>query len=247
MSFWVCGITLLLVGIKFFVHDANIEFLEINALFSSALGGAIFIIGFLLAGIITDYKEAEKIPAEFRAALENIWEEGVCFAKNKSSFNLPHHATRIRSVISTFLTGLSHDGQHHELEPCVDAINTLSESFAEMEKLGMPPNYVVRLESEQATLRRIVLRVYHIQRTQFLPSAHILVETLVFGIVTLLLFVRTEGSTETMVLFAFFSYFFLYIRMLIKALEKPFRQGDDTMDDVSLFLIREFKKKLETK
>lgn len=237
-------IATLLVAAKFPIHAWGLEFFSLNALFTSAIGGAIFIIGFLLAGIMADYKEAEKIPAELRSSLENIWEEGKFFNRDKKEFNLKKLQDNLLAIIQNFFKGLGHDGDHYKLEPCIESVNELSESFAQMEKLGMPPNYVVRLEGEQAALRRSVLRVYHIQRTQFLPSAHVLGESLALGVVILLLFVKTEGSPESVVLFGFISYLFLYIRQLIRTIEKPFRQGHNTMDDVSLFLLREFESKL---
>jgi len=113
-----------------------------------------------------------------------------------------------------------------------------------MERLGMPPNYVVRLEGEQAALRRHTLRVLHIQRTQFLPSAHVLAEALVFGVIALMLFLKTEGAPESLFLFGFISFLFLYIRRLIRTIEKPFHQEHESMDDVSLYLLREFRKQL---
>lgn len=244
VGLWTLAIVTLLIGAKFFIHAWGIEFFSLNALFTSAIAGAIFIMGFLLAGIMADYKEAEKVPAEFRSSLENIWEEGKFFNRDAQNFDLEKLRHNLIAVITTFFAGLGHEGDHYKLEPCVEAINRLSESFADMEKQGMPPNYIVRLEAEQASLRRSALRVYYIQRTQFLPSAHILAESLALGIVFLLLFVKTEGSPESVVLFGFISYIFLYIRRLIVTINKPFRQGDDTMDDVSLFLLREFESKL---
>lgn len=244
IGLWTFSIVGVLIASKFFIHTWELEFFSLNALFTSAIGGAIFIIGFLLAGIMADYKEAEKIPAELRSSLENIWEEGKFFNRDKKEFNLKKLHDNLLAIIQNFLKGLGHEGDHHKLEACIESINELSESFAQMEKLGMPPNYVVRLEGEQATLRKSVLRVYHIQRTQFLPSAHVLGESLVLGIIALLLFLKTEGSPESIVLFGFISYLFLYIRQLIRTIEKPFRQGDNTMDDVSLFLLREFQSKL---
>ncbi len=234
----------LLIAAKLAIHAWDLEFFSLSALVTSAIAGAIFIMGFLLAGIIADYKEAEKIPAEMRSSLENIWEEGKFFTRDKKEFDLQQLQDNLIDIVRSFLQGLGHEGDHYKLEPCIEAVNRLSESFAAMEKLGMPPNYVVRLEGEQTALRRSVLRVYHIQRTQFLPSAHVLAESLALGIVALLLFVKTEGSPESVVLFGFISYLFLYIRQLIRTIEKPFRQGHSTMDDVSLFLLREFEKKL---
>ena len=244
IGIWTLVIVAFLIAAKFFIHAWEFEFFSLNALFTSAIAGAIFIMGFLLAGIMADYKEAEKVPAEMRSSLENIWEEGKFFNRDKKEFNLKKLQNNLVGIIQSFFKGLGHEGDHCNLEPCVSSVNELSESLYEMEKLGMPPNFIVRLEGEQAALRRSVLRVYYIQRTQFLPSAHILAESLAFGIIFLLLFVKTEGSPEAIVLFGFLSYLFLYIRQLIITINKPFRQGDNTMDDVSLFLLREFESKL---
>lgn len=244
VGLWTLAIVALLIVAKFSIHAWGLELFSLNALFTSAIAGAIFIMGFLLAGIMVDYKEAEKIPAELRSSLENIWEEGKFFNRDKREFNLKQLQGNLIDIIQSFLKGLSHEGDHYNLEPCIESVNRLSESFADMEKLGMPPNYIVRLEGEQAALRRSILRVYHIQRTQFLPSVHVLAESLAIGIVALLLFVKTEGSPESIVLFGFISYLFLYIRQLIRTIEKPFRQDHNTMDDVSLFLLRELESKL---
>lgn len=241
---WTLAIVALLIAAKFFIHTWGLEFFSLNALFTSAIAGTIFIMGLLLASIMADYKEAEKVPAEFRSSLENIWEEAKFFNRDKKEFDLSKLKENLLAIIRNFFTGLGHEGDHYKLEPCIESVNGLSESFADMEKLGMPPNYIVRLEGEQAALRRSVLRVYYIQRTQFLPSAHVLAESLALGVVFLLLFVKTEGSPESIFLFGFISFLFLYIRQIIVAINKPFRQGDDTMDDVSLFLLREFESKL---
>lgn len=244
ISLWTMLVVFLLIVTKLVLHQWELEFFSMNALFSSAIAGAVFIIGFLLSGIMADYKEAERIPSEFRSALENIWEESKFFSRDRGEFDLDALKKNVLQILGDFFSGIGHKGDHHDLEPCVTSINKLSESFAQMEKLGMPPNYIVRLEGEQAMLRRSVLRVYHIQRTQFLPSAHILAELLTFGVIFLLLFLKTKGAPESLFLFGFIAYLFLYIRHLIRTIEKPFREDHKTTDDVSLFLLREFIKQL---
>ena len=64
------------------------------------------------------------------------------------------------------------------------------------------------------------------------------------SVIFLLLFLETEGSPESALMFGFVSYMFVYALYLIKLLEKPFRKGHDTLDDVSLFLLREFDMKI---
>ncbi len=61
-----------LIVAKYLVHTFQVEFLTLGALFSSVVAGAIFIVGSLLTSTLPDYKEAERLPAEIRVALEAI-------------------------------------------------------------------------------------------------------------------------------------------------------------------------------
>jgi len=236
---------LILIIIKFFVHKFKLEFLQINTLTGSAIAGGTFICSFLLSGLIADYKEAEKMPTEIRSSLENILEEAVLFKKNKIGYDLNKIRKTLLNVIQNFFKGVSHENNHDDLSLCIKSIDSLSDDFHQMENHGMLPNYLVRLKSEQGNLRKNVLRVFHIQKTQFLPSAYILAESIVSLLVFLLLFIKTEGSPESMILFGFISYMFIYITRLIRTIEQPFQEGDSSLDDVSLFLLHDFEEKLK--
>ncbi len=242
ICFWVVPLIILLVITKFFIHRFSLEFVAVSPLFTSTMAGSIFIISILLAGILADFKEAEKFPAEIRATLESILEEATLFYKKNNDFNLKKIHDTIHKIVQLFFKGIGHEGDHHDLNPCLNSINQLAASFTEMEQLGMPPNFLVRLKTEQGILRKTVLRIYQIQKTQFIPSVHILAESLIGFLTLFLLFLKTEGSPESFILFGFIAYFFLYIGRLIRVLEKPFREGHETMDDVSLFLLREMNR-----
>jgi sensor domain CHASE-containing protein len=91
------------------------------------------------------------------------------------------------------------------------AVEELSESFLELEESDVPASSVARLRQEQAGVRKGVLRVYHIQREEFLPSAHALIVSFVVMIVPLLMFTKIETEVVTLVTLAFLSFFFLYL------------------------------------
>lgn len=242
--------TLIFVGVlvtgKFLIHQSSLEFLTVNTLFTSAIAGTVFIIGFLLAGVFADYKEAEKVPAELSSSLESIWDEARVFKQRNTKFDSQKIRNTLIEIVKRFRKGLEHEGDHSNLRPAIDAVDTLTDSFAKMESLGMPPNYVVRLKTEQANIRKQILRVYHIQKMQFIPSVFVLAESIVAFVLFLLLFIKTEGSPESFIIFAFISYLFLYAVRLIRVLEKPFRKGHGSHDDVSIFLIREFEEELQS-
>ncbi len=59
LCFIVAVVVPLLSGVKTDVHYRGIELLDLNSLFTSGIGGAIFIVGFLPSNILADHKEAE--------------------------------------------------------------------------------------------------------------------------------------------------------------------------------------------
>ena len=58
---------------------------------------------------------------------------------------------------------------------------------------------MVRLRQEEAGLRKTALRIYHIHREEFLPSAYAMIVSFVILILLLLLFTTIEGPAETLV------------------------------------------------
>ena len=108
----------------------------------------------------------------------------------------------------------------------------------------MAANFVVRLRTNQDVIRRALLRIYTIQRVEFVPSVHVLVQTLVGSIVLLLLLLKTEGDPASALLFGFITYMFVYVLYLVRLLEQPFAKGHGSVDDVSFFLLDELERNL---
>ena len=225
---------------KSVIHWFQLEFLSLNALFTSAVAAAVFIIGFLLSGVLSDYKEADRIPGELRSALESIYADFKLYAQRSSEFSFERAKAHILAIASCFQGALK-DLEKCDLRPVLTHVEALSDSFVEMENGGVPANYIVRLKTDQSAIRKLLFRVSHIQKIQFVPSVHVLVQSLVFAIVTLLLFLKTEGSPESALIFGALSYMFIYSLYLVSTLEQPFRKARKSLDDVSLFLLREFE------
>jgi hypothetical protein len=217
-----------------------LEFLTLNALFTSGIAGAIFILGFLLSSVLADYKEAERIPTEIRVALEAIHGDVESFAAVNDKIDPGACRAMLKNVVHLLREGLGHGNNHSNLRPVLEQVEDLNSIFVDLEQLGIPANYIVRLRTAQDSLRRAVARIYHIQKVQFVPSVHILTQSLVASIVLMLLFLKTEGSPESALMFGFICYLFIYALYLIQLLEQPFQKGHNTFDDVSLFLLTEF-------
>jgi hypothetical protein len=112
LFFTVATVVVPLGGVKTAVHFFGLEFLQLNALLTSGIGGAIFIIGFLLSGILADYKEAERIPAEIRTAMEAINGDLTCFAETKPEFDLTECRRILVNIVGLLRSGLGHANEH---------------------------------------------------------------------------------------------------------------------------------------
>jgi hypothetical protein len=72
---------ILIVGIvivlKLIAHWFGWEIISLNPLFSGIVAANVFLMGFLLSGVLNDYKESERFPGELVTSIESIVEEAV--------------------------------------------------------------------------------------------------------------------------------------------------------------------------
>jgi hypothetical protein len=153
-----------------------------------------------------------------------------------------------RTRLIAIVTSLRADITGGNTRECQAAIENLSQTLEELEETDVPANYIVRLRSEQASLRKAALRIYHIQREEFLPSAKAMIMSIVVIIMLILLFTDMGGLLESLVTVGFLAFFFIYLLRLLNVIDKPFKAGRErTEDDVSLFLLTEFVIHAQTK
>jgi hypothetical protein len=229
-------IVAIIVGLRAVIFALGFPGLSPTALVSSIVGGGIFVMGLVIAGTLSDYKDAERAPTDLAAGLYAILREAESMSRVWGKPDMH----RLRSRLIEVVDGLRRDIDAVNTRDCQTAIEDLSDSFIELEESDVPANYVVRLRQEQAGLRKAALRIYHIQREEFLPSAYAMIVSFVIMILLLLMFTTIEGPAETLVTVAFLSFFFVYLLRLLNVINKPFKVGQDRNDDVSLFLLYEF-------
>lgn len=235
-------IVIAIVFVKVVLEHFGLEPFSLGPLLTSFFAGGIFLVSFILAGILADYKESEKLPAEVATSLQNIYEEGALLKRREPKFNLTKLAERLGNVVTALETDLKDTSAKSRV--ALAAVSELTASFQEMEDLGVLPNFMVRLRTEQGIILKGLLRTYQIQKTNFLPSAYFLVKSVVVLIIGLLLLTNIEPRFDSFVIVGFASYLFTYVLQLIGELDTPFRIGEKTTDDVSLFLLREFRSRV---
>ena len=160
----VVAIVAILIAVKFAIHFFHVEFLGLDTLFSSIVAGTIFIIGFLLTGLLPDFKEAERMPAEIRTALEAIHDDVAAFSRQVPAVHVGQLTSIVLNIVDALEKGLGNEGGHAHLEAAIAQADKLVPYIAELERLGMSQNFVVRIRGELDVLRKCLYRVYYIQR-----------------------------------------------------------------------------------
>lgn len=233
-----------LVAAKVAVHHFGLEFLMLDPLFSSIVAGTIFIIGFLLSSTLPDFKEAERLPADIRVAMEAIHDDVDSFAHQEPRADVKRLRAELLEILAAIERGLGTEGHHAHLEDAIARADALLPSIMALGTLGLASNAVIRIRNNLDALRRSLFRISYIQKIDFVPSVGVLIRTLVAAVLFLLLCLKTDGTGGQAMIFGFVSYLFVFALHLIAVFEQPFRQGEHSTDKVSLFLLRDLAVKL---
>jgi hypothetical protein len=153
------------VAIRAVLWNLGFEGISTSPLTSSIVAGGVFVMGLVVAGTLSDYRDAERAPTDLAAGLYAFLREGESFEKVWGKPDLRALRERLIAVVTT----LRSDINTGNTRDCQAAIEDLSNSLLELEESDVPANYVVRLRAEQAGLRKSILRVYHIQRESSSP------------------------------------------------------------------------------
>jgi hypothetical protein len=239
-------LVILAAGMKTMVHFAGWEIIpkELTSFFPSILTGIIFILGFLLAGVVSDYKESEKIPNDIASSLYAIWREAKSTYKN---FNSPEAAQLIEKI-KLFIPLLRFNFFVKGDREIFKLLDGMYEDIVPLEKHIAPPA-VVRLKNEQANLRKLLSRIEVIKKTDFIPSVFVSLK----AICTIFLAVYCLLTVETwwvgVLLISIFAFVIFSIVFLISDMEDPFEydeSGENRSDEIDLAILDQLKKDMET-
>jgi hypothetical protein len=145
-----------LVLTRAILWELGVEGMSLSPLASSIVAGGVFVMGLVIAGTLSDYKDAERSPTDLAAGLYSILRETESM---NTVWRKPDLAT-LRQRLIAVVTTLRADINVGNTRTCQAAIEELSQSFLELENSDVPANYIVRLRQEQAGLRKSLLRVY---------------------------------------------------------------------------------------
>ena len=237
--------TLLMIGLKLglfygFHFDGLVKFSEIGIVVT----GGIFLLGFMLAGVMTDYKESEKMPAELACAIETLDDIITLAYEVKLNFDIKDLRTRLNSVTESMIQYFE---RKHGEDVVFSKISSIT-GIAQVMETANVGGIISRMSVEQHNLRKLFTRVTVIKRTNFLSTGYALLEVMVVAIFALLLIAKFDSLFVCTIIVGFISQIFVYMIRLIRDVDQPFEYsvtGVTRASDVDLFPLLEYQRRCQ--
>lgn len=227
----VSAVVGMLVATKIIVHFLGWEVISINPLFSGIVAANVFLMGFLLSGVLADYKESERIPGELAVSLENLSQEVL-------GIRLAHPEAEVGPCLGK-VAGLSRDilawlHKEKRTTALMAEVDGLTPYVAQMERWAQA-TLVARLKGEQANIRRILVRIHTVRETSFVASGYLLADVITALMCMGLVLSKIQPFYESLFFVSVISYLMVFLLMLIRDLDNPFGYYDRSSgEDVSL-------------
>lgn len=221
--------------IEFFQFQGLVELSDIALIVSAG----VFLIGFMLAGTMSDYKESERIPGEIASALESMEETCIILADR------PNFPAKTVYQECYSLSQRIHDWFYKKLptEQLYQALTNFKDMVGSLERAGANASIMSRVFNELSSLRRVLTRTNVISKTGFLATGYALLEVLLVVVAGIMLIVKFKHFIAAIIVVFFISLVYIYMYKLICDIDDPFEHNEDGTSgaaEVALFPLENY-------
>lgn len=233
-----------IILLKFSIHYLGWEFLTLNALFTAIISANIFLIGFLISGVLVDYKESEKLPGDLASSLETMADEGFILYKSKKSKEALEYLKSIAQFNKNLIDWFY---KKEKTESLLEKLSSFNDFFLAFESQTQA-NFIARLKQEQNLIRKMINRIHTIRETSFLGTGYAIAEIITFILVVGMIFIKIDPFYESFFFVSFVSFILIYMIYFIKDLDNPFGYNlkESLVEEVSLKPVINSKERIET-
>ena len=227
----VLSVVAVVIALKLAAHWLGWEVISLNPLFSGIIAANVFLMGFLLSGVLSDYKESERLPGELACGIEAIADEARTIHKAKQA--------PVARKCFEHLLELAHSikdwfHKRQRTKEVMARIDGLDEFFVAFES-HIQANFIVRLKQEQSSIRRALVRIHTIRETSFISSGYMVAETTTLLLIVGLILSKVDPFYESLFFVGVISFLMVFLNLLIRDLDNPFGYYEsDSVEDVSL-------------
>ncbi|MFA5011822.1 MAG: hypothetical protein WC644_07670 [Ignavibacteria bacterium] len=98
----------------------------------------------------------------------------------------------------------------------------MNDFFVEFEKEGIQPNYIIKMKTDQNSIRKMTLRIDTIRDTEFVSSTYAIVQVMGLLIAFGLLIIVIGTFHSSLFFTSLVTFLISYMYLLIKNLDNPF-------------------------
>ena len=179
--------------------------------------------GFILNGVLSDYKESERMPGELAVSMESIAEDCVLLWRHKQAAPA-RDCLQYMLELATALKGWFL--KKERTQNLMDKVYGLGDFFMALEPFTQA-NFIVRLKQEQNAISRIVTRIHTIRETAFVASGQTMAKIATVFVLIGLLTLKVSPWYESVFLVGMVAWFLSYLILLINDLDNPFDYAGD--------------------
>lgn len=241
----IIPVIILIALFKIGVHYFDLEVMELNALFTSIVAGTIFLIGFLISGVLSDYKESEKIPSEVATCFKSLIDDADTIHQSKNNQTALDLMLFHQQNIQYFIDWLYKKESTISLLQRISAMNAY---FIQLDQEGILPPYLIKMKNDQSNLRKMILRIDTIRETNFIGTAYAIVEIMAYILGVGLIIMKIDPFYVAMFFTLIVTFLITYMLNLIKDIDDPFdyATNGETGTEICLKPIYDLQKELET-
>ncbi|MEI6728745.1 MAG: hypothetical protein WCK98_03835 [bacterium] len=243
LAFKTAPFIALILIVKTIANYFKLDLLSLNPLFTAIISANIFLIGFLITGVLSDYKESERLPGDLSASIESMADEGLILYKDKATVEAKDYIKKLLELNSNIILWFH---KQEKTETLYKNLLSLNDSFLAFEKQTQS-NFIVRLKQEQNIIRRLIRRIHTIRETSFLGTGYAIAEIITSILVLGFIFINMNPFHESLFFVGFISFVLIYMIFFIKDLDNPFGYSleDNMVEEISLKPILDSKKRLQ--
>jgi len=235
-------VVLKFVLLQFFHFDGFLALKEMQVV----LTAGVFLTGFMLAGTMADYKEAEKIPGQMAHYLEAMEELIVLIASRKRKEVKKYRQATLSIALSLQAWLL----KRKESQVFYEELSAYTEHLHELNEQKEVPPALNSLLADLHNLRNLVIRTQVISETGFLNTGYALLEILLASIAFLMLITNFESLVAMGLLSFFVILIFTYLYLLIRDIDDPFEYDGKEQKgsaEVALFPLEDYIKRCQSR
>ena len=241
ISFASVGFVLL----RTLVNRVGLDVLEVSPLLSSLVAATVFLLGFLLNGVLSDYKESEKLPGEISTSLFVLAKEIKAIPVHTPGAPVKEDVQAIYYLCLSIIRWIKGEISTDE----VMASYSLTHDHSVRASSWLNDSTLKgRLMAEMALILRAVNRIEVIRETDFAEIVYLLAYVASGILCTGLTLIKSDSTSYYNNNFFLFSlsWILMFILHLINDLDNPFGFSDESSaEDVDLAILETTQSRLK--